>query len=573
MKKCTSFIRLVTLTALLIAFSTLLSNCVPNNTVIESSQGGETAVSPTATPFPSPTSFQAAVTREVLPPQPSATPAVCTPLAAGMFLEIVPQSETAFTLNLTGFPPGDSLIFQLIGRISNEGAQLESMPVATVSSEGKFSSDAFDLGHFGDIKIWQGKVIHSMGVACFDITLPLPPDPVVYIGADPSEPTETAVPTPIPTPPVMETPPDPTTTTTAPEGLIFRSDNGEYWHVDAAGEVQQVLSATEFVSFNPIQTLAAYVPLPQDGSLPHELAITDLRDQTTVRHVLDVFSIAGLRELAWLDETTLVLGVFNSAEDEGPNAGYPALVDTATGAVTILDKQNKMTTPPAVNNGRILYSVTKPAPLIYQWQNGVITQLDSAPFLPMGLKRGDSSLFSPALATDGKQAWWGKPAGDTGAAMLFIYSPAAASVMATVHIIPPPIGGFPDAAIFNQDGSWLAFEAWTDEPEQAGIYLVATDGSRVIHLGSDTHSPLWLDGTTLAYTAQANNLPAIHVYALESGETAVIEVEGVTAVTPFHMRSASAPAETVSFNVQIPFTEQEKYEQIFERMLSTLQLD
>ena len=205
--------------------------------------------------------------------------------------------------------------------------------------------------------------------------------------------------------------------------------------------------------------------------------------------------------------------MFDDADDEGPNAGHLALVDTATGIVTILDKQQKMTTPPAVHNGRILYSTTTPAPQLYQWQQGVITQLDSDPFLAAGVQPGDSSLFSPALAVDGKQAWWGKLAGNRGATLL-IYHPAVGSVVPVIHIVPPPIGGFPNAPIFNQDGSWLAFEAWADAPEQAGVYLASADGSRILHLGSNTHNPLWLDKTTLVYRAQINNQPALLTYCL-----------------------------------------------------------
>lgn len=131
--------------------------------------------SPTHTPVP----FEE-VAAEVQTPRPSATPAICTPLPEGMHLRIVPESKTAFILELSGFEAGESLVFLLAGEAEGYGTQLETRPVDRVGSSGKYRSEKFDLGHYSPVVEWRGKVVHSQGVACFDLTLPLSTQSIDY---------------------------------------------------------------------------------------------------------------------------------------------------------------------------------------------------------------------------------------------------------------------------------------------------------------------------------------------------------------------------------------------------------
>lgn len=127
-----------------------------------------------------PSDVQLEIPRETTP-EPSPTPAVCSPLPDGMRLSIVPDSESAFTLELAGFQAGESLVFLLAGEAEGHGIQIEERPAARVDSNGDYRSDRFDLGHYAPIVEWQGKVIHSRGVACFDIILPLPESETIPI--------------------------------------------------------------------------------------------------------------------------------------------------------------------------------------------------------------------------------------------------------------------------------------------------------------------------------------------------------------------------------------------------------
>jgi heat shock protein HslJ len=335
-------------------------------------------------------------------------------------------------------------------------------------------------------------------------------------------------------PALYATVPAPATTIAAPAGLIVRDEVGAYWRVDNSGTAQPLPLSADFVSFNPSQTLAAYVPQPEHNSWWAELTVVDLRDETAVTHQLDVLSLAAIHSLAWLDETTIVLGVFDHPDDAGPNAGHLALVEALTGDLTILDSEYKMTTAPAVSNGRILYSVTRPDPILYQLQDGTLTQLSSEPFLDIGITTGDTSLFSPALATDGKQAWWGKFS-NRGGGILLIYDPATDAVLETVAIASPRIGGFPYTAVFNETGSWLAFQAWAGDEAQAGVYLVKVDDGWTLHLGTNTSQPLWLDNDRVAYVSQSDTGSSIQVFSVANGQTATLMVQGVTAVSPVYM--------------------------------------
>ena len=108
-------------------------------------------------------------------PEPSPTPVVCTLLPERMRLQIVPESETVFTLELAGFEPGESLIFIFVGEKEDQSVTFESRPVAQVGKDGRFTSYSFNLGDYAPVMEFQGKIIHARGVACFDVALPLTP--------------------------------------------------------------------------------------------------------------------------------------------------------------------------------------------------------------------------------------------------------------------------------------------------------------------------------------------------------------------------------------------------------------
>lgn len=404
---------------------------------------------------------------------------------------------------------------------------------------------------------WLSLVFAFLGVACDPGTMPEPIvqqvelTPTVQPSTTPTvEPTvqveNTAVPQstptiPQPTPtipqptatvssdsessPIVISAPNPTSSIPAPPGLIIQDGTGDFWSFSAASQPVKLFSQSEpgLNHFDPAVNRLITVACCDDGELPREIIITDLTDQSSTNLTLDIHSLGFMPTFWWLDESTILTGVFDDPDDEGPNAGHPALIDAKSGMVTILDDQ-KMTSPPAVTNGRIVYSVTtSPAPIIYQWENGSLINPSSQPFLAAGAVSQDTSLFSPAVADDGKQAWWGKlNSGITPG--LMIYDPAQNSVVVPLRIEAPGMGGFPPAAVFNPDGSWLAVNAWAAQTIDGGVYLAAADGSQVVHLGPNTSRPVWLNEDTLAYLVRTSNRPLIQTYTLSTGETAIIEL-------------------------------------------------
>ncbi len=109
---------------------------------------------------------------QITTPEPSPTPAACTPLPAHMTLEITPTASFAFTLELTGLQEREELIIILSGKTDTESAEVTSQPTNERVINGRYT-EHYNLSSYETIPLWQGKVIHAQGVACFEFALPL----------------------------------------------------------------------------------------------------------------------------------------------------------------------------------------------------------------------------------------------------------------------------------------------------------------------------------------------------------------------------------------------------------------
>ena len=128
------------------------------------------------------------MTVEIGTPAPTPTPAVCTPLPAHMTLRIIPLSATSFNLELTGLQENEELIIIVRGEAATESAEITWHRINDRVVDGR-ASERITLGLYDDIQYWQGKVIHALGVACFEFSLPLPSD---EIDAPPEPPPQSA---------------------------------------------------------------------------------------------------------------------------------------------------------------------------------------------------------------------------------------------------------------------------------------------------------------------------------------------------------------------------------------------
>ncbi|MBK8903457.1 MAG: hypothetical protein IPM53_19900 [Anaerolineaceae bacterium] len=159
---------------------------------------------PTAV-LPTPTSSEnlVEVTRVVGTAEPTATPALCTPLPEGMRL-IVSMAEQTRTvlLEVEGLLPQDKPIILFKGQSPNHGSEIELTLANPVGADGRYQ-DTFHLGE-SDIVDWTGQIIHQRGAACFEFTFPLA-EPVVLEGTA-STPRPTTTPLPLPTPTITPIP-------------------------------------------------------------------------------------------------------------------------------------------------------------------------------------------------------------------------------------------------------------------------------------------------------------------------------------------------------------------------------
>lgn len=119
------------------------------------------------------------VTLQIVTPEPSPTPAICTPLPEDMTFTVTLTSDTpalsdvevAVALELTGLQPGENLYLMFVQDKPDGEYQAEEWGMAPVGQDGRFSFMA-DLTSPYEYPDWQIKIIHARGVACTEITLP-----------------------------------------------------------------------------------------------------------------------------------------------------------------------------------------------------------------------------------------------------------------------------------------------------------------------------------------------------------------------------------------------------------------
>lgn len=112
------------------------------------------------------------VSLQITTPEPSPTPAICTPLPEGMTLTIKPASANDVTLELTGLQPGEQPHFIFTQEKPDGLFQMEEYDMPPVGKDGQFAH-TMRLSSPYESPDWQIKIIHARGAACIEITLPL----------------------------------------------------------------------------------------------------------------------------------------------------------------------------------------------------------------------------------------------------------------------------------------------------------------------------------------------------------------------------------------------------------------
>jgi hypothetical protein len=126
-------------------------------------------------------------------------------------------------------------------------------------------------------------------------------------------------------------------------------------------------------------------------------------------------------------------------------------------------------------------------------------------------------LASPAWSPDGAQLAWvvkGKFGDDVLAkSAIVVFDLAAESARVLRRYTPEPKGFQPPAPAWSPDGRWLAFEAWSQDPDEDGLWVVQVDGSpeEQYHLGAGS-DPIWSrDGRWLVFRRVEGGQDQIYV--------------------------------------------------------------
>lgn len=199
--------------------------------------------------------------------------------------------------------------------------------------------------------------------------------------------------------------------------------------------------------------------------------------------------------------------LFNSAPLEGApqpgQMGYLTLLDLRDGVTQILDPEHDTgptTFSPSPDGRTIAYG---------GGQNGWLVELDDGsqhtpdptPFRPAdyGLAGfADIQLASPSWSPDGTRLAW-MVRGTLGATgehqMAIAVFDLATSTARLLHPYEPMGGGWPEAPVWSPDGQWLAFAAGPVNLDEAGVWVVQSDGQPgEAHRFGWGGTPVWSPG-------------------------------------------------------------------------------
>lgn len=313
----------------------------------------------------------------------------------------------------------------------------------------------------------------------------------------------------------------------APVGLLYSKVDGSLWQVDANGQPVQLWYQEGVVPTPSPDGKHAFYQVQGDLWLV-DLVSGDSRLLTSDRENSDLPNTHLVGYHTWVNNETILSGVLLDPETEGgPNFGHPALIDIATGDVTIVDEARLMSGYPAVSAaGEIAYNVVPQSATdtafswIFSPETG-LTQFNPAEYADAPAGATIAPAWSP---NNGQYIAWIISDGMTG--QLVVFDLRSAVVFPGFGLAP--FGGAIPNPIFSPDASHIALRQFTNDPQTTGLWLYALNGQPPLFIAQNGGESLWVDNDTLLFIQYDENFNAtLQQYSVSNGVRSVVTLPEV----------------------------------------------
>jgi len=318
--------------------------------------------------------------------------------------------------------------------------------------------------------------------------------------------------------PSSQQPEIPTPTPAAPlPGLVYRTDDG-FWKADVSGQLVQIFDRANdgehaVPAISPDGAYALYLEKDADDVDRGQSDDLWLADLTTGerRNLTRTPNHTETNFRWWSARPGVVLFSSRPQEilPETGVTGFLAVVGIDGHGYRVLDDQNYTGGLPAPSpNGQTIAYGSGSTGWLYRWETGPEV-FDPADYgLP---SYRDAHIGSPSWSPDGKKLAWivsGAFAADRSIQMGVVVFDLETRTAQLLHLYEPAFGdGWPAAPVWSPDGQWLAFTAWAQDPDEAGVWVVRADreqGKEYQSLFTEYHlggsHPVWIsNGRWLAF--------------------------------------------------------------------------
>lgn len=291
----------------------------------------------------------------------------------------------------------------------------------------------------------------------------------------------------------------------APVGLLYASADGGIWQIGVDGQPQQLTAQPDAV------------PAP-DGrhafyAADDNLWLIDLAsdERTQLTSTADGVYLAGSEQ--WADNETILAGVWLDLETEGgPNMGRPALIDIASGALTLLDEPDHllMRGYPAVSaTGSVAFdhggrsADDRDFNWTYQPETGTML-FEAGDFVNAVENAG---YTAPAWSADGRFLAWLTFTGEN-VNHLAVFDLESSTVANLPSYQGVGFGGPYPNPVIGPDPNWIALRQLTADPDLTGLWLYTQDGQEPVFIAHNGGESLWLNDHVLLFIDYEENYNA-----------------------------------------------------------------